>query len=827
MDAITRSPSTSNARSAGHGHGRDAEAKEKRVSRACVACRRRKTRCRLYANDSSGGPPCARCLQEGLECTLATSRRGGRRPRKQTIPAAVAPAPAPASASASVSPTIHDRNHGSLARPPSQGLAPGHTGGSLFALGQQQQPPLPPPPPPLEHSRNNNEHVRMRQRPPLPPSAGPLPATRQEQGTSPRALLPSTPGTTNSHGFRRRSARINTDIDGDFATRDLLNPSDALNLLAQVADLDGEHPGNDARPSSSSNGPIDMDMDMSHGPMQMATSDPVPFYYPPISDGLLSFADATYLLSHYQEKYHPFFPVADKRIFDGRDDIPALVQSELHLLTGVFTVATKDDPAWHRVHEACSSHMGNLIARLVYEGATTVGAVEALLILAEWAPQRRQNKPTIGRGEEDQGAWMQIGMAIRLAYLQGLEQSTVLQDKAQRSPDTERQRIAWTACYMSDREVSIRLGKGFWSRQPGPSSVLNANDFPTLRAQQVGSSDLAQLFHARLEMIQLFSNAHDILYSSTTHREQLFTGGEYVRYIDDFSAVLRKWKLEWGSLSLTPAVKAALILSYEFLRLYINAFAFQANISRAIARARQAPPHMRPPARPLLSDLPGAPDARFLYESIDAANTLLNTLNDFVDPATSLRYMPLKYYLYVIYAVVFLFKARASGALAGESSSSARRTISVTIDRLQKSSPDPHSLGQRYARSLYLLLRKSADRVAAGRLEAAASAPQDPSSQRGDSGAVDPTEAAGAGTAVGSGTAGSGEERLVASEVNPLTGFSWRDLDGLGQFIGNNTNFIGINFATPVSDSDQGMTGLDAVPDAWQDAFWPGNDVVF
>ena len=84
---------------------------------------------------------------------------------------------------------------------------------------------------------------------------------------------------------------------------------------------------------------------------------------------------------------------------------------------------------------------------------------------------------------------------------------------------------------MSDREVSIRLGKGFWSRGPGPSTILNATDFPTLRTQQAGSGNLALLFQARLELIQLFSNAHDILYSSTSHREQLYTGGEYVRYI--------------------------------------------------------------------------------------------------------------------------------------------------------------------------------------------------------------------------------------------------------------------------------------------------------
>lgn len=87
------------------------------------------------------------------------------------------------------------------------------------------------------------------------------------------------------------------------------------------------------------------------------------------------------------------------------------------------------------------------------------------------------------------------------------------------------------ACYMSDRQVSIRLGKGFWSRGPGPSINLRAADFPYLQTQTLGNDNLALLFQAHLEMTQLFSNAHDILYSSTSHREQLYTGGEYVRYI--------------------------------------------------------------------------------------------------------------------------------------------------------------------------------------------------------------------------------------------------------------------------------------------------------
>lgn len=235
-------------------------------------------------------------------------------------------------------------------------------------------------------------------------------------------------------------------------------------------------------------------------------------------------------LDSYHEKYHPYFPIAHKDLFTS-DDVLQWVDKEPHLLTAVLTVASKDEPSWAAIHEACSKHMEALISKLIYRGSTTVGAVEALLILAEWAPQRFQETPIIGRGEEDQGAWMQVGVAIRLGYLQRLEQTGLLQAKDPKPDQFSRKQLAWAACYMSDRHVSIRLGKGFWSRGPGPSTLLRAADFPTLQAQQMGTDDLSLLFQAHLELTQLFGNAHDILYSSTSHREQLYIGGEYVRYI--------------------------------------------------------------------------------------------------------------------------------------------------------------------------------------------------------------------------------------------------------------------------------------------------------
>lgn len=112
-------------------------------------------------------------------------------------------------------------------------------------------------------------------------------------------------------------------------------------------------------------------------------------------------------------------------------------------MTAILIVVTKDESSWSEAHDACSRYMETLISKLMFSGSMSVGAVEALLILAEWAPQRAQATSTIGRGEEDYGAWMQVGCAIRLGYLQRLEQTGLSQEPENRDQQLGRKRIAW------------------------------------------------------------------------------------------------------------------------------------------------------------------------------------------------------------------------------------------------------------------------------------------------------------------------------------------------------------------------------------------------
>jgi len=189
------------------------------------------------------------------------------------------------------------------------------------------------------------------------------------------------------------------------------------------------------------------------------------------------------------------------------------------------------------------------VLSLVTGADAGVEAVEALLLLAEWVSHWPPPQTAVGRGEEDKVAWMYVGTALRLGYFLDLDRTIFnLESSKEESPSLARRRLAWAgrlesssllkvhsdnylACYICDRNVSVRLGKGFWSRGPGPMIWLRSKDFPSLQPASRKDDDYATIFQANLELTQLFSNAHDILYSRKGRGWKLMLEGDYVKYI--------------------------------------------------------------------------------------------------------------------------------------------------------------------------------------------------------------------------------------------------------------------------------------------------------
>jgi hypothetical protein len=251
------------------------------------------------------------------------------------------------------------------------------------------------------------------------------------------------------------------------------------------------------------------------------------------------------LIRHsYEEFFHPYFPIIPRETFD-RNRLTWLSRHEPHLFSAILTIASKDN---ERIHQVCYDHMQQLISMILAGADADVEAVEALLLLSQWVSHRPQASVAIGRGEEDRVAWMFIGTALRLAYFLGIDRTSFKSDSQEDPARFNRKKLVWATCYICDRQVSVRVGKGFWARGPGPLSGLRADDFPTLKRRGQNEDDWAAIFQANLELTQIFSNVHDILYSSKGHGWKEMLEGRYAKYLDDYRTSIRSWNDVWGTL---------------------------------------------------------------------------------------------------------------------------------------------------------------------------------------------------------------------------------------------------------------------------------------
>ena len=271
--------------------------------------------------------------------------------------------------------------------------------------------------------------------------------------------------------------------------------------------------------------------------------------YRPVQDGFLSRETVSNLVARYAQRFHPYLPLVPSRYFDPAA-LDAFATSEKHLLTAVLTVASKDLVNMPRIHEVCATYMVDLISAISRGGECDVDAVEALLIIAEWEPQGLLPRiEEVGRGDEDRAAWMHVGIAIRAGYFLGLDKTSFRDDATAESESYKRKRLAWTCCYISDRLISVRIGRAFWSRGPGPTADFEAGDFPSLKSEASADDDYAKILLATMKLTQLYGNVHEVLYTGMRTSYQRMLTGDYVKYVDDFRKDIRHWYDKWKTLN--------------------------------------------------------------------------------------------------------------------------------------------------------------------------------------------------------------------------------------------------------------------------------------
>lgn len=151
--------------------------------------------------------------------------------------------------------------------------------------------------------------------------------------------------------------------------------------------------------------------------------------------------------------------------------------------------------------------------------------------------------------------------------------------------------------------------------------------------------------------------------------------------------------------------------------------------------------------------------------------------------------------------------------MSSEACTGVARSIKLTIGRLQRSAVGPNSLGCRYARLLYLLWRKSPEQV----------------ERHHDKTRISQNEGLSHSEQATSGLNSGRTTEFLGAELDPFTGFSWRDLGAVGHFIANDTSVTeSMLLPSPSAEIEQIVTpGIDEGGIDWYEALCSENHVVF
>ncbi|WVQ84668.1 hypothetical protein IAT38_006823 [Cryptococcus sp. DSM 104549] len=194
--------------------------------------------------------------------------------------------------------------------------------------------------------------------------------------------------------------------------------------------------------------------------------------FPLIKHGILDENGLHVMVNTFFHYYHPTLPIFQTaRIPRTRESLLDLAHNDSFLLTCIIAVASRHPPdsRYKEVHDRTWAILREAMADYSFAGLPgSVGFVEGVLLLAEHLPREKMTPPKetsvdllAGPGTEAAGehgmdnrrSWALIGVAIRAAYLLGLDQISLEIDESQRTPDVERARSVWTWCYLYDRTI--------------------------------------------------------------------------------------------------------------------------------------------------------------------------------------------------------------------------------------------------------------------------------------------------------------------------------------------------------------------------------------
>ncbi|KAF8460515.1 hypothetical protein BDZ91DRAFT_739034 [Kalaharituber pfeilii] len=221
------------------------------------------------------------------------------------------------------------------------------------------------------------------------------------------------------------------------------------------------------------------------------------------------------------------------------------------------------------------------------------------------------------------------------------------------------------------------------------------------------------VFEVWVDLTMLMKYCGERCFPSRVGTRDLMRSGKYVSLLETLRPILRGWKEGFEAFGFPTPIHNILTLEYEHVRMYINSLALQAIIDRCTTASLQPPLNSnikqcstsseQPSFAALMQTYSG--DLAFITEVVDAARCVLTTVVERMASTGELKHAPVRIYLRILSAAMFLLKTFALGAKEDDITVSLE-LMDQTVEVLRRESVDDVHLGLRFGELLETLTKR-------------------------------------------------------------------------------------------------------------------------
>ena len=376
-----------------------------------------------------------------------------------------------------------------------------------------------------------------------------------------------------------------------------------------------------------------------------------------------------------------------------------MISSRYHVLPGPGGASRAQ---W--IHQRLWKHCEHLIQRITFgqekysvARSRTVSSIESLLLITEWHPRALHFPPendgwdsalapnaddTYGsakRSEDthlirwreevfepakrsDRMSWMLLGLATTLAHELGVfdnpEEAELDSDSLRSSSVLLTSKLRMRRLlFVYVNQLASRLGCTSLLSQTVSQSIAYTPD----RSESLDNAekDRQALITLWIEITKLLKTATEMFFPSKSFTRQLLKSGRYINLLEHFQPLLAQWHTSFQKChgdGLSQACRQMLLIDYQYVRMYINSVAIQALVERMSNR--------EVPGTKLDYDfleVENSQDYKYVQEVTDASRQILQTAVMLAEEGI-LRYSPVRVFLRITSASIFLLKAISLGA---------------------------------------------------------------------------------------------------------------------------------------------------------------------